>query len=146
MRTLTHSDVDYLVRLINGQVDESVILTEDVRDRINDHLVRALAYPVESGGNPQLERRAADLYYSIVKDRALPEGSERLALIVTAAFLADNGNRQPLPTRELYETATRDSSRPGETMRILEDLAVLIFMSIHPLIGDNERAVATTGA
>ncbi|MDN5763997.1 MAG: hypothetical protein L0H41_17000 [Microlunatus sp.] len=146
MRTLSIRDVDHLVGLINAQAVEQVILTDEVQGRVAGHLVYALGYPVEPGGNPQLERRAATLYYSIVKDRAVPVGCERLALIVTLAFLADNGYRPTFSPREMYATASRDDSRPGEAMRILEDLASLIFTSIHPVPGGDPRAVATTDA
>lgn len=144
-KTLTLEDIEYSVGLVNNHLlgDGRMVLTStSERQRLTNCLLWALAPSESADENPQLERKAARLYYSIAKSQPLSDANKRLALFATAMLLADNGFLPTWCPREMHEIATRDDTKPGETSRILEDLALLISSNIQALTDDRPRVAA----
>jgi len=136
MRPPTLKEVDLLVAVINAQdgAKEPIVLADlESRSRLQRCLSYALRWPIGAGQEPQPERCAARLYYSIVKGRPLADGNKRLALICTAACLAGAGFVPSWSPQEMYEVAMRDDEEPGQAFTIIDDLALLIFSNIRYL-------------
>ena len=81
-------------------------LGPDVPVRDHGLLDSALARPQATAfgvdAYPSLEQKAAALLHSLVRNHALVDGSKRLALAATIAFLALNGRRLTLSNDEAY--------------------------------------------
>ena len=136
MKWLNTFDIDCIIEMINARssADEQVLPpTREERVRLARCISHVNARPSSADRNAQLARRAASMYYSVVKSRPLPDGNRRFAAAALAMLMIDNNYLPQWSSDDLYATAMRDDSRPGEVMRIYEDLALLIFSSIRPL-------------
>lgn len=145
----TIEDLDYLVGLVNTRLDNHEPLGLPSCGT-HDRLPLSLAYAqwqTVPGANQRVERCAARLFYGISGDQgSTPENTKKIALIVTAMFLIDNGYAPSFPVEEAWAIATRDSGPQGESTRILEDLAVLIFGNMRPLTHEDIYIAAIPGA
>jgi death-on-curing protein len=81
-------------------------LGPDVPVRDHGLLESALARPRATAGGvdayPDLEHKAAALLHSLARNHALIDGTKRLALAATIAFLGVNGRRLTLSNDEAY--------------------------------------------
>jgi death on curing protein len=66
-------------------------------------LARPQATPFGKDAYPDLDAKAAALLHSIARNRALSDGSKRLALAAVIAFYGLNGRRLTLTNDEAYD-------------------------------------------
>ena len=103
----------------------------DYSTRDNGLLESALGSPKQTFGGkllyPSLEKQAAILFYSLIKNHPFRNGNKRVAVMALLAFLSLNKKWLSIKPMPLYILAhSLSASKPKERSKILKDLDEII--------------------
>ena len=101
----------------------TVLPRVDVRDvgMLASALARPQVIAFGSDAYPELHTKAAALLHSVARNHGLVDGSKRLALAATIAFLGINGWRLTLTNDEAYELVIAVASGELDDLQTIAD-------------------------
>lgn len=128
LKRLTVKDVEYIAHRL---ATETMSWSEPIPDfstRYTDALERCIEAPFQSFGGrqlyPGLIKKAAILFYLMVKNHPFQNGNKRLAMTTLLFFLVENKKWIKVDTKELYNfarwVAESNAKLKDDTVRAVE--------------------------